>query len=324
MPMIGVIPLKGLTPVMNDILEMVRQDRSPFDQVANRVAGDNRHLRSVSRNNVEPAATPGGFKLTSEELERQIKSIDGRDLHLWSMGLLIILMVAGGFLALVLPNLMWGLGTLRVDGRYLPQLFFGFVALIVLFNVYALDRKRSLRRTREELVRQLVRNQQVEVLSYLDPLTEIYNRRALDEILAREGNRADRQGTPLTFVMIDVDRFKSVNSRFGHLVGDRILNEIAWLLRTTFRTSDYIVRYGGDEFLVVMTDTREEQADRAIERLQEAVSYWNAANSLAGYVMGLSCGHSCYERGTDIQKFIEAADANMYADKSRHMSPAVS
>ncbi len=260
--------------------------------------------------------------LETEDLERQLRSLDGRDMHLGSMGLLVTLVVAAGFLALILPNLMWGLGTLRVDGRYLPQLFFGFFVMIVLFNIYGLDRKRNLQRTRDELVRQLVRNQTAEMLSFFDPLTDILNRRSMDEIIAREVNRAARHGTPLTFVMIDVDRFKSVNTRFGHLVGDRVLNEIAHLLKRTFRNSDYIIRYGGDEFLVVMTDTREDQAERAIERLQGEVQQWNASDSLPGYVMGLSCGVSPYQAGADVEKLIGIADVNMYADKNCHMKAA--
>lgn len=265
-------------------------------------------------------ATTGNPSRNSEDLERRIQLLDGRDLHMGSMGLLVSLVVAAGFLALILPNLMWGLGTLRVDGRYLPQLFFGFIAMIVLFNIYELDRKRSLRRTRDELVRQLVRSQTAEMLSFFDPVTDILNRRSMDEIIAREVSRANRQETPLTFVMIDVDRFKSVNTRFGHLAGDRVLNDIARLLKRTFRNSDYIIRYGGDEFLVVMTDTREDQAERAIERLQGEVQQWNAANSLPGYVMGLSCGLSPYTPGDDVHKLIEIADAKMYADKNSHMT----
>ena len=269
-------------------------------------------------------AASGHLCMNPEDLEHKIQSLDGDDLHLGSMGLLVTLVVAAGFLALILPNLMWGLGTLRVDGRYLPQLFFGFIVMIVLFNIYGLDRKRSLLRTRDELVKQLVRNHAAQMLSFFDPLTDILNRRSMDEIVAREVTRAERQGTPLTFVMIDVDRFKSVNTRFGHIVGDRVLGEIARLLKRTFRNSDYIIRYGGDEFLVVMTDTGEDQAERAIQRLQDEVQQWNAANSLPGYVMGLSCGLSPYRPGADVKETIEIADANMYVDKNCNMTPVTS
>ena len=277
---------------------------------------------AVSADDAALSTSLGRLCLGPEELERQIQSLDGHDVHLGSLGLLVMLVVAGGFLALIVPNLMWGLGTLHVDGRYLPQLFFGFFVMIVLFNIYTFDRKRTLRRTRDELVRQLIRNQTIEMLSFLDPLTEIFNRHSMEDIIGREVARTERQGTPLTFVMIDVDRFKSVNTRFGHLMGDRVLNEIARLLKRTFRNSDYIIRYGGDEFLVVMTDTCEDQAERAVERLQNEVRRWNTANSLPGYVMGLSCGLSAYQRGADVQKLIEIADANMYVDKNCHMVPA--
>lgn len=255
------------------------------------------------------------------ELQREIRGLDDKDLQLWSMGLLVIVVLAAGFAALVLPNVMWNLRILRVDGRYLPQLFFGFVVLIVLFNIYALQRRRLHQRTRDELVRELVRREAAEKLSLVDPLTELYNRRYLDQIMPRELSRADRLGTPLTFLMLDVDNFKSVNTRFGHLRGDRVLSEVAQLLKRTFRTSDTVVRYGGDEFLVVMTETNETQAQPALERLLQQVDRWNRANSGEGFTLSLSCGLAAYSKGENAADVLHAADQRMYVHKARQ-SPA--
>lgn len=261
---------------------------------------------------MEPEKAP-----RAEELRREIQALEGRDLQLWSIGLLVILVVAAGFVALIAPNVMWNLSVLRVEGRYLPQLIFGFIALIVLFNIYAVGQRRVLRHTREELVRQLIRSEAAEKLSLVDPLTEIFNRRYLDQIISREVSRADRLGTGLTFLMTDVDGFKAVNTRFGHLVGDRILNEVAQVLKRTFRTSDTVIRYGGDEFLVVLADTHEQQARRAVERLLEQVDRWNRTNPTVGYTMGLSCGLAAYTKGAKITDVLEAADQRMYQHKAR-------
>ncbi|MBI1941721.1 MAG: GGDEF domain-containing protein [Acidobacteria bacterium] len=258
----------------------------------------------------------------TERLQQEIKALDGRDLQLWSIGLLMILVVAAGFVALILPNVMWGLGELRVAGRYLPQLFFGFISLIVLFNVYAFHQRWLLRNTREELVRQLVRGEAAEQLAMMDPLTGVFNRRYLDEVLPKEINRAERLKHELAFIMIDVDGFKSVNTRFGHVVGDQVLTEVAHVLKGHFRLSDSIIRYGGDEFLVLMVDTDEHGGQVSAERLQGSVDRWNAASVIPGYKMSLSCGVATFAKGASPAEAIEAADQRMYHQKLRN-SPVV-
>jgi len=257
-----------------------------------------------------------------EGLRREIEALEGRDLQLWSIGILILVVVAAGFVALILPNIMWNLGELRLDGRYVPQLFFGFIALIVLFNVYLLKQRRVLRATRGELVSELVRREAAEELSLMDPLTDVFNRRYLERILAKETTRADRRGSSLALMMIDVDGLKAVNTRFGHRVGDRVLTEVAQLLRKNLRLSDTIIRYGGDEFLVLMSDTDEEQAQSAMRRLFKQVGAWNRANSIPSYTMALSFGVAAYSKGADFAEVLEAADQRMFQHKGRSSSPA--
>lgn len=250
-----------------------------------------------------------------EELQEEIQALEGRDFQLWSIGLLVLLVVAAGFVAAIWPNLMWGLGVLKLDGRYVPQLVFGFVVLVVLFNIYTIQQRRVLRNTRDELVRQMLRSEAAERLSLVDPLTETFNRRYLDEILPKEVSRADRRGTGLAVAIIDVDGFKSVNTRFGHLTGDKVLTEVAHLLKRVFRASDTVIRYGGDEFLVLMGDTIEQEAEAAVARLQANVTKWNQLNTIAGYRMGLSCGIAAYAKGADFTQVLEAADNRMYGQK---------
>lgn len=254
------------------------------------------------------------------ELRREIQGLDHKDIQLWSIGVLIILILAAGFAALVLPNVMWNLGILNVGSHYLPQLFFGFIVLIVLFNIYTLQRRRALQRTRDELVHELVRREAAEKLSLIDPLTELYNRRYLDQVLPREVNRADRLETHLTFLMLDVDGFKSANTQFGHVRGDRILTEISQVLKRTFRTSDTVVRYGGDEFLVLLTETDETEAGRAVERLLESVGRWNRANSGEGFNLSLSCGFATYSKGENATDVIHLAEQRMDAHRTRPSS----
>ena len=109
--------------------------------------------------------------------------------------------------------------------------------------------------------------------------------------------------------------FFSVNDRFGHLEGDRFLNQIAMLLKRTFRNSDTVFRYGGDEFLVLMPDTHGERAPLVVDRLEEEVARWNQENSACGYEMSLSCGFASYSTGDDLREVLQIADKQMYQNK---------
>lgn len=249
------------------------------------------------------------------KLLRDMRALEGRDLHLWSVGLMVLLVVAAGFAALVFPNLVWGTRALTVDSRYLPQLFYGFVTLVLLFNIYALDKRKALRHARDELMHQLIRSEAAEMTALKDPLTDTFNRRYFDQIIRGEVNRATRRSTGLAVIMIDIDNFKSVNTRCGHLVGDQVLAEVAEMLRGTFRNCDIVVRYGGDEFLVVVTDGGEDDARIALERLRQRVDAWNRQKLIPGYRMGLSCGVAAYTQGVSVQGMVEAADDQMFIEK---------
>ncbi len=251
-----------------------------------------------------------------EGLRQQVNRLEGRDVQLWSIQILIALLVAGGFVALALPNALSRAKDFHFDSRYLPTLIFGFVVLVVLFNIHALGQQRRLRSARCELFEQLARAHSAEKSSLIDPLTEAFNRRYLERILPKEASRADRLGTSLTFLMIDLDNFKSVNTRFGHLAGDRLLSQVGQLLNQVFRRSDTVVRYGGDEFLVVMPETNDQQGKHAVERLVRQEESWNRENVEAGYRLSLSCGLACYTRGVGIEETLRLADEKMYLHKS--------
>lgn len=253
-----------------------------------------------------------------EQVRRKVHALDRRDTQLWSLNLLVMVAVAVGLLATIFPGVLWELGPLRLNGPHTPQLFFGLIVLVILFNVYIFEQQRALRGARNELFRRLVRTEAAEKLSMIDPVTEIFSRDYMDQILAREAARADRLKTSLTLLVIDVNGFKSVNSRYGQLVGDRLLNGVGQLLLGTFRRSDTIMRYGGDEFLVLLAETNEQQAERAVERLLGQVDRWNRENSLPGYRLSLSCGLATYAHGANITELLDAADQRMNLHKITH------
>jgi len=246
----------------------------------------------------------------------EIERLEKRDLQLWSIVVLIVLALAAGLAALVAPNLMWQLGLMKVWGGLLPQFFFAFVTLVILFNIYILQQRRELHQTREELVRQVVYNEAATRLSMIDPLTDTFNRRYIEEVLSKDLKRADRLGISLGCVMIDIDDFKAVNTKFGHLVGDRVLMEVANLLKETFRASDIIIRYGGDEFVVMLNDTDQERSYLALDRLQRAIDRWNAGEErIPGYKMSLGWGVAIYSRGAEFHNVLDSADRQMLERK---------
>ena len=102
----------------------------------------------------------------------------------------------------------------------------------------------------------------------IDQLTQVLNRRGLEESFARESARSDRHGAPLCVALIDVDNFKSVNDTFGHPTGDAALVHLAKTLRRTLRPVDVVARYGGEEFVVLLPESDEEAARAAMSRVQ--------------------------------------------------------
>lgn len=250
----------------------------------------------------------------ADEIQQQLQQLSGRDLQLWSIGALVILVLTAGLLSLILPNLVWSHRVMQVEQSYVPQVFFGLISLIVLFNIYVLGQKKSLNVTRRALVRELVLNERLENLSLVDPLTQLLNRRAMNEAVSREVARSNRNGTPMTFMAIDVEGFGKINSKFGMPEGDQLLIDFSRLLKSVFRGGDIVFRQGGDEFLVLMPDTDESQAEFPVQRLQRAIEQWNL-NSKKSYELAITWGLASYVTGTDVDDVLRAVDRRMYQKK---------
>ena len=147
-----------------------------------------------------------------------------------------------------------------------------------------------------------------------DPLTGCRNRRFFDEIIGREIQRHRRYSIPMSLLFVDIDRFKSINDTLGHDAGDRVLREVAAFLLSHIREADYVFRWGGDEFLVLLS-CGEDEAGRRGAALQSEFSRYAAAASLPPGV-GLSIG--CAEvddQAENIMTLIKRADERMYENK---------
>jgi GGDEF domain-containing protein len=157
-----------------------------------------------------------------------------------------------------------------LDWRDLQLWGIGFVVLTVLATgLLALVMPQVVGHISAVVSRQV---QAAERTARTDALTGVFNRRFMEEALTREVGQADRHHRKLSVVLSDVDGFKAFNTKFGHLIGDRVLVEAAALLQKNFRAADIIIRYGGDEFLVIMPDTDSEQAAIAHANKQRSLS----------------------------------------------------
>jgi diguanylate cyclase (GGDEF)-like protein len=149
-----------------------------------------------------------------------------------------------------------------------------------------------------------------------DALTGMRNRRFFDEVIGRELQRHRRYRTPLSIVFIDVDHFKVINDTLGHDTGDRVLREVATFLLRHIREADYVFRWGGDEFLVLISCGEQEAVRRARE-LQDAFA---GSKQLVDLPPGVGLSIGCVEvpvDTSDIMPFVQMADERMYGDKKR-------
>lgn len=261
----------------------------------------------------EHSSTPSMLE-RAEQIQREIQQLSGRDLQLWSIGLLVMVVLAAGMLALIFPNIVWAQRVIHIESAYLPQLFFGLISLVLLFNIYLIGQKISLNNTRRALISELVLNERLESLSLIDPLTELLNRRALNELIPREVARANRLGCHLTFMTIDLNGFREFNSKFGALEGNLLLRDFGKMLKATFRGGDLIFRQGGDEFLVIMPDTDEEQIHPPLRRLLRAVEHWNASSG-KDYELSFAWAVAPYVTGSDVDDVLRAVDRKIYQKK---------
>jgi len=155
-------------------------------------------------------------------------------------------------------------------------------------------------------------------MAHHDALTGVYNRHYLDELLEQEAKRAERYKHPIGMLMIDVNRFKEINDRFGHQAGDKVLQAIAALLEETVRETDIVVRYGGDEFLLICPETNGE-IEAIKKRILQAMTNQEAIGQLIDFPVTLSIGtaHWVPDSGRSIDRVLAEADRRMYDAKPK-------
>jgi diguanylate cyclase (GGDEF)-like protein/PAS domain S-box-containing protein len=149
-----------------------------------------------------------------------------------------------------------------------------------------------------------------------DPLTNLFNRRYLEETLDRELSRAARENYPVCIIMIDIDHFKRINDTYGHEAGDLVLKAIADALAEHSRRGDFACRYGGEEFVIAMPNINLETAYERAENLRQSLNLLSVPYEYYNLSVTISMGIACFpENGQTRETVLRAADQAMYAAK---------
>ncbi len=150
-----------------------------------------------------------------------------------------------------------------------------------------------------------------------DALTSLANRHSMQESFPEEVSACVRNGEPVSLIMIDVDNFKAFNDRFGHVAGDRALSAVSSILSAQFRPEDLLVRYGGDEFAILLPGATADEAMLIAERVRRTVSgtTGDGSDSLIQVPLTISMGVADLEPGGTFEQLIRAADSALYRAK---------
>lgn len=164
-------------------------------------------------------------------------------------------------------------------------------------------------------------NEKLRQISTIDALTNIYNRRKLDENLEYEYNRAKRYNVKFSVILLDIDSFKLINDTYGHNIGDKILIEISEILKNNIRKSDTVGRWGGEEFLIICPETDKQVAVKIAEKLRKKIG--NNKFSVDNIITS-SIGVATYTNEDEIYELINKVDIALYEAKRKGKNRVVS
>ena len=244
--------------------------------------------------------------------------VEKRDWELWVLALSMIAVLAFGLFIVLIPSVFLGQDSMHVQATLSPQLLLGLLILVIMLLAYLTHKQLQVRAMRFQSIQETWNSQMSHVQLLIDPLTKALNRAALEEILSKEIKRAQRNQTTLVFLYIDIDNFKQVNTRYGHLSGDLVLTEVGGLLKQCVRGSDYVIRMGGDEFLVALVDTDEPGAEIVKYRINQSTAEWSQTSPLPGFTLSLSVGLQMFDASKSFDETLAEADARMYEEKKKH------
>jgi diguanylate cyclase len=195
--------------------------------------------------------------------------------------------------------------------------FVVMLARCVLLSVINTNGTNLLRQRGKQMVEKLA---QIERMATYDELTGVLNRRSLLRILGEEQARTDRGGSTTSVAIFDLDHFKVLNDTLGHPAGDKALQLFAASVQNLTRTTDFFGRYGGEEFLMILTDPEPDpdlkKAERAVERIRAGLAGVDWSGVAPGFKLTYSAGVASYRLGETAQQLLSRADQGLYAAKN--------
>jgi len=249
----------------------------------------------------------------SARLQAELTKLESQRHDLWILIIFVAAVLVLGTLSLLTPESFWHHNELVL--RMPPQFLFLIMMLVVVLTLYLVRRESEMRRLRLVNLQQTLAAQSEQSSSMIDSLTNVFSRSFLRDLLEGEIARAERNKRPLGVIMCDLDNFKQVNDRYGHLMGDYVLAQMAGILKSCVRGSDFVIRYGGDEFLIILSETDEPGAQIVKGRIEEKVEEWDRNNRVGDTPVSASLGLVLHTPGQTAEQLVAEADARMYASK---------
>ncbi len=196
----------------------------------------------------------------------------------------------------------------KIPRKYFYALLASALFVFTFFSVWLLLLKK-------EIIQKNRTEKKLKKLVNIDSLTGIFNRHMLDATLDNEIALVQRHGNPLCVIFFDIDDFKNINDRYGHKVGDSILKELSKLIAKTIRKSDVFGRWGGDEFLLILLETKEEDALIFAVHLDEVIQKHHFKQDIS---ISCSFGVTCYKNGDTRESMMSRVDKYFYNKKNEN------
>jgi diguanylate cyclase (GGDEF)-like protein len=239
------------------------------------------------------------------EAQAHLRDLERRIIWIWSNAVVVILSLTAALVS------VWA---------YLLGLTLGLralIALVLIFAAHMIYQHSRLRKTQRALAEHQIQAEVFRRMAIVDPLTGLYNRRFAEQRIAAEMGRSQRRGLSFIVVLLDLNDFKQINDKYGHAAGDLALKSFAELLSRSTRGSDLAVRWGGDEFMLLLLDCELDQLSRVLVRLD------GFQIELAGkpFPIHFSVGWKAYEADDKLEQILEEADRNLYANKALAKEP---
>lgn len=267
-----------------------------------------RSVHSMSK-----AVNTGDSTSPQSRVKTEVSRIEIESRAVTVLLILVAAVVCFGAVSMLLTHGLWRRGPLVISLP--PQILFVILLVIGVLALYLVRYESEARKLRLLTLQQAVSARSDHAAKTFDAVTNVFTRNLLESLLETEISRADRNGRPLALMMCDVNHFKRVNDRYGHLMGDEILAQVAAILKSCLRGSDHVVRYGGDEFLLILPETDEAGANIVRDRIQQRIGEWDWSSHVGDAAISLSLGLYHHLPGQSVQQDLAEVDIRMYTEK---------